>query len=252
MHNHLWGEDHDGAKLIALMDEASVERTLILGLDLFDSHGKNADVMRLRARYPDRIVAGVMLDPRDGKAIDKMKAYRADGASIVKLFPNDGYYPDDEQFLPFFETVAELGMGVLSHCGWLMPAEGKAFASYYSQPGRFEKVIRRFTETPFIMAHMGGIDGFLQTVMLCTRTPNTYTDPSPGQGMLVLKMAGKIASAIPAEKIVYGPDGYSGVAQMENYAAIFTDLGYSEQDLAKIFYSNGRGILEKIGALQAG
>jgi len=251
-HNHLWG-DPDGSKLIEIMDRNAVEVTLIMGI--FDNKdGANEQIRIAFQKYPGRFVAGVYVDPRDADAIDTVRHYCSEGFRIVKLFPNLGYFPDDDALIGFWDVVAELGMGVLSHCGWLGGAGAgmshERWAAYYSHPGRFEKVIRTHPETIFIMAHMGGIAGYLEAVMLSTRTPNTYVDCTPGQGMLVLERGGLMPGAVPAGKLLYGSDSYDVEAFIQRYHKIFIDQGYGPS-LEKLFYSNARGIFEKIGAMPA-
>jgi predicted TIM-barrel fold metal-dependent hydrolase len=243
IHNHLEVGD-DGSRIVHLMDAANVERTVVLGMP-----GRpNERVLAAVRAFPGRLVGGAYADPRRGrKAVDEIKRYHAEGFRIVKLFPNYGYYPDDKMVRPFFEKVAELGMAVLSHCGWLTTQE-RDVASYYSHPGRFEKLIRTFPGTIFILAHMGGIAGFLESVMLTTRTPNTYVDCSPGQGLWVLQSGGALVGSIPPEKLVWGADGYEFLKSREVYRAALVKLGYGPH-LEKIFYANARGILEKIGAV---
>jgi predicted TIM-barrel fold metal-dependent hydrolase len=246
IHNHL-ARDDDGSKIVRLMDAANVERTVILGLP----RCSNERILAAVRKFPDRLVGGVYVDPRHGKkAVDEVRRYRAKGFRIVKLFPNYGYYPDDRSVRPFFRKVADLGMAVLSHCGWLSTDKTEV-ASYYSHPGRFEKLIRTFPGTVFILAHMGGIAGFLETVMLTTRTPNTYVDCSPGQGLWVLRSGGALAESIPPEKLVWGADSYEQLYLLKAYRAALVKRRYGPH-LGKIFYANGRSILEKIGAIAAG
>ena len=258
VHNHLWG-DPDGSKLIEIMDRNSVDVTLLMGVPAGLFGAMNTDVPNEQTRkvfgkYPGRFVAGVYVDPRDADAIDTVGHYCSEGFRMVKLFPNLGYFPDDDAFIPFWDVVAELGMGVLSHCGWLGDCgprmSQERWAAYYSHPGRFEKVIRTHPETPFIMAHMGGIAGYLEAVMLTTRTPNTYVDCTPGQGMLVLEKGGLMPGAVPAGKMLYGSDSYDVDGLLQRYHKIFIDQGYGAS-LEKVFYSNARGIFEKIGAMPA-
>ena len=228
VHNHLC-EDPEGTKLVGLMDQSGIETTLIMGVrtDL-PLESSNENILQAVRRFPDRLVGGVFADPREPGAIEEVRRYHGEGFRVVKLFPNVGYYPDDDSLLPFFEKVAELGMAVLSHCGWLW-SPGTISAAYYSHPGRFEKVIRRFPEMPFIMAHMGGIAGFLETVMLTTRTPNTYADVSPGQGILVIERGGPIVGAIPPEKLLFGADSYDQLSVMKQSHAGLTKLGFGPQ-----------------------
>jgi predicted TIM-barrel fold metal-dependent hydrolase len=211
----------------------------------------NAETLQAVRRRPRRFVGGVFADPREGEAaIEEIRRYHGEGFRIVKLFPNVGYWPDDDALRGFFDAVAEREMAVLSHCGWLSPREGCDYASYYAHPGRFEKLIRIYPRTVFIMAHMGGIAGFLEAVMLTTRTPNTYVDCSPGQGLWVLEHAGAMAGSIPPERLLWGADSYRYDELIGRYRAALEALGFAER-LDDIFYANARRLLEALGALDA-
>lgn len=248
IHNHLFGED-DGSKMIELMNRSHIETTLIMGTR---HHGNDA-VLRAVQKFPGRLVGGVYADPRQGReAIDTIRHYHGEGFRVVKLFPNFGYYPDDEELRPFFDAVGKLGMAVLSHCGWLGGSGANVareeWAAYYSHPGRFEKVIRLYPSTVFILAHMGGIAGLLETVMLTTRTANTFVDCSPGQGIWALETGGAIAGSVPAVKLMWGADSSDQAYYMDRAAKALEKLGYGP-NLDKIFYANARGVLERIGAV---
>jgi predicted TIM-barrel fold metal-dependent hydrolase len=243
IHNHLH-DDPEGDRMIEIMDSFGTEAALILGT-YADS---NETVLRAMRKHEGRFAGGAFVDPRKGRqAIDSVRHYSGEGFKFIKLFPNFGYYPDDDTYRPFFDAIAECGMGVLSHCGWLAPSSGVT-AAYYSHPGRFEKVIRAYKDTIFIMAHMGGIAGFLESVMLTTRTPNTYVDCSPGQGLWVLEKCGAIAASVPAERLMWGADMYYDRNLIERYCKAIVALGLSDQ-IDRIFYVNGRDLLAGIGAI---
>jgi len=243
IHNHLASDDPGGDRLIEIMDNHGTEKALIMGT----AGHSNKDILDAMRKHPDRFVGGAYLDPRRGDAaIEEMKHWQGEGMKVVKLFPNYGYYPDDDALKPFFDAVAEVGMAVLSHCGWLAPHAGVT-AAYYSNPGRFEKVIRRHPETVFILAHAGGIDAFTQTVMLTTRTPNTFTDISPGQGLWVVEHAPSIAAGIPPDRMMWGADMYYDKDFLERYRKALVAMGFAEH-LEKVFYSNAKGLLVRIGA----
>ncbi len=257
MHNHAWFEG-DGSEWLARMDRLSIEVMVLLGLPdetppdwTGSAWGTNARMLEMVRRHPGRFVGGCFLDPRRGpQAVTDLRRWHAEGIRIVKLFPNYGYFPDDESLRPFFEAVAELKMAVLSHCGWAWAAPNTECASYYSSPGRFEKLIRLFPETIFILAHMGGISGFLEAIMLSTRTPNTYLDCSPGQGEWVLEAAGPMAATVPPDKLLWGADTTNLDRILASHRKLLANAGFGS-NFESVFYSNGRAVLERIGAIEA-
>ena len=251
VHNHLRSDD-DGSQLIELMEQSNIEMTLIMGSSQ-DVDVRNQAIVDACRRHPGRFVGGAYYDPREGeKAIDALKHYSSEGLPVVKLFPNLGYYPDDEGLRPFWDAVAEEKMTVLSHCGWLggsgPEVTQEPWAAYYSHPGRFEKVIRLYPDTVFILAHMGGIAGLLETVMLTTRTANTFVDCSPGQGLWALQAGGAIAGSVPPEKLMWGADGYGQAGLLETYRHALVGVGFGPH-LERIFYANAHGLFEKMVVL---
>ena len=247
-HNHPRG-GAAASVLLELMDAHHIEKAVVLGGP--SPNGQvNAHTLEWVQSCPDRLVGGVFADPREGhRAVMEIRRYHGEGFRIVKLFPNYGYYPDDPALRPFFHAVASLGMGVLSHCGWLAPSPGSETAAYYSHPGRFEKLVRAYPETPFIMAHMGGIAGVLEGVMLTTRTPNTYVDCSPGQGLWALEAAGPMVATIPPDKLMWGADSYNYEKLLPRYKAALEAIGFGPHFQA-IFHDNAEGVLRKIGAVE--
>jgi len=250
-HNHV-RTDKETDELIDLMNAYQVERTLIMGVyPLPACPDSNALVLAAAKKHPDRFVGGVYADPREGaKAIETVHRFHGEGFRIVKLFPNLGYYPDDPVFRPFFDAVAKLGMAVLSHCGFLNPAAGPDSAEYHSRPSRFEKLIRRYPDTPFIMAHMGGIAGFLEAAMLTTRTRNAYADTAPGQGLWVFKTVPQIAATFPPEQIIWGADSYDYAGLIPQYKSALEDAGFGPH-FHKVWRDNAIGLLKRIGAITA-
>ena len=250
IHNHLLDTPE---RMIARMDALKIDVTLVMGSPLVGEKGNKA-LVKACHKHPDRLVGGAYYDPAEGKkAVAKLKRYSGEGLRVVKLFPNLGYFPDEKKVRPFFEKVNELGLAVLSHCGWLGGSgermSHKPWAAYYSHPGRFEKIVRLFPDTVFIMAHMGGIAGVLESVMLATRTPNTYIDCSPGQGLWALENCGAIAGSIPPDKLMWGADCLPTKPFINRYRKALVAVGYGAH-LKKVFHDNAQGILERLGIVK--
>lgn len=247
-HTHPGFAADEVARVIGFMDDHGVEKAVALGSTKTAEY--NDRIIALRKLAPERIIGGPCIDPREPKAVDELLRCHDAGCRILKLFPNIGFYPDDEEFLPFFERVAELGWGVLSHCGWL-GLKGIISATKYARPSRFETLFRRFPETLFVMAHMGGIDGYLEGIMYTTRTPNVYLDTTPGQSYWVFEHAGECVRGMPVERLLLGSDGIQPVSdewdcsrQYNEIAAAIETLGWGEH-VEDIFYNNAASVIEK-------
>jgi len=248
MHTHPMYPVAEVRKILDFMDAHGVEKILALGWP--GAPDANKRVLALRKLAPKRIIGGPYLDPRDKRAANELKRYHDAGCRIVKLFPNLGYYPDDKSVLPFFEKVARLGCGVLSHCGWL-GSKGVS-STKFARPGRFEELFRRFPETVFIMGHMGGFDGFLEGIMYTTRTPNVYLDTTPGQSHWVFAHAPEFVRGMPAERLLMGTDGISpagsdGIdssAEYEIQVGMLERIGWGAL-VEDVFYKNAAAVIEK-------
>lgn len=253
MHTHPGYPADELDKILAYMDARGIEKIVALG----SSQGReyNDRVVKLREMAPGRIIGGPCVDPRDGDALDELRRCRDAGCRILKLFPNLGYYPDEAEHLGFFEKAFEMGYGVLSHCGWL--GSDKISSTKYARPGRFEELFRRFPDTLFIMAHMGGIDGFLEGIMYTTRTPNVYLDTTPGMSHWVFKHAGEMVRGMPVERLLMGTDGITPPSEdwdcSKQYGLIageLENLGWGGH-LEDIYYNNAARVIEKYALLGA-
>ena len=231
------------AGIIDFMDQYEVE--IIFALGSTQGEEINENILRLRRLAPGRVVGAPYIDPRKPEAFDTLQLYYDAGCRMVKLFPNYGYYPDDPTFLPFFEKVATLRCGVLSHCGWLGTKE--VCSTKYARPGRFEELFRRFPDIPFIMAHMGGFDGFIEGIMYTTRTPNVYLDTTPGQSYWVFKHAPEFVRGMPPERLLLGSDGVTPQCGGGTYEAIHGHLAALGWDghLENIFHQNAAKLIKQ-------
>lgn len=251
IHTHPGYPPEEAEKIVDFMDSHGLEKIVALGSA--SRSEVNDCVLRLREIAPERVIGGPFVDPREKSAVKSLQRFHEGGCRIVKLFPNLGYYPDDPKFLPFFEKVAELGWGILSHCGWL-GFKGVS-STRYARPGRFEELFRRFPDTLFIMAHMGGIDGFLEGIMYTTRTPNVYLDTTPGQSYWVFEHAAEMVRGMPVERLLMGTDGIQPVTedwdcsrQYDEIAEAIEKLGWGEH-IQDVFYKNAARVIEKYSLL---
>jgi len=171
-------------RLIKEMDEAGIDKTVLLALDAalaFPSHISMRDyndyVAEIVQRYPKRIIGFAGIDPRRGKeALVELDRCVDKGLSGLKLWTLTGFYPDDEQFYPLYERVAELGLPVLVHTGTGPPGTYLKF----NRPVYVDKAAVDFPENTFIMAHLG-MPWVDEAIAIVIKNPNVYVDISQWQ-----------------------------------------------------------------------
>jgi predicted TIM-barrel fold metal-dependent hydrolase len=168
-------------RLIGEMDEAGIDKTVLLGLDVGLAFASElgvreyndyvADIVR---RYPDRIIGFAGVDPRRGKeGIVELQRCFDKGLRGLKLWTLTGFYPDDESYYPLYEKVAELGIPMLIHTGSGPP---KTYLKF-NKPLYVDKVAVDFPEIKIIMAHIGA-PWVEEAVAIVIKNPNVYVDMS--------------------------------------------------------------------------
>lgn len=178
--------DPDGDKLVAKMDEAGIDKAILLPLDFWlgcpKSEGisieeKNALYARAVYRHRGRLLTHVGVDPRRANALEIMqRGVEEQGAVGLKLHPTTGFYPDDPVCTPLYRKALEYGIPVLIHSG----NEPAPLKPRFSQPKYIDAVAAEFPELKIIIAHAG--HGWWQEAIdLASVKPNLYVDFSGWQ-----------------------------------------------------------------------
>lgn len=85
--------------------------------DLTDLYIPNDFVLRAAARHA-RFLAGASIHPFRPDAIEELHRVTEAGAVLVKWLPvSQGFSPDDERCLPFYDALTNLNMPLLTHTG---------------------------------------------------------------------------------------------------------------------------------------
>lgn len=174
--------DASPERLVSEMDEAGIDKTVIVGLDYeYLFKGKvsykeyNDKVSGYVKEYPDRLIGFAGIDPRRGKeAIHELeRCVEEFGFKGVKLWPLTGFYPDDLKFYPFYERVEDLGATILCHTGLGVT---NTYLKY-NRPMYVDTVAVDFPNINIIMAHMG--DPWVnEAIAVAAKNPNVYMDIS--------------------------------------------------------------------------
>jgi predicted TIM-barrel fold metal-dependent hydrolase len=205
-------------RLIQDMDEAGIDKTVILPLDFeflrsgggFGFRDFNDLAGAYAQKHPDRIVAFAGIDPRRGVAAvaELRRCVEEMGFRGLKLWTVAGFFPDDARYYPLYQEAARLGVNILVHTG-LGPGE-----SYLRtcRPVYVDKIAVDFREINFILAHVGTpwVD---EALAVALKNPNVYVDISAWQRVArnfplgfaqVLSMAKLMHGGI--HKVLFGSD----------------------------------------------
>jgi len=190
--------------LIAEMDRAGVARSVVW---LQPPYMREIDtsleyIYRSAKKYPDRFLPFGWANPHLGrdKSVDTIKkCMQVYGFYGVKLNgAQDSYYIDDEKFsLPLVEEITKLGGMICFHVG--VDAYG------YTHPYRVAKIAKRYPETNFLLAHMGGVgkpDMANECVEMAQECPNLYLIGSQISFNAILKAV----KTLGADRVCYGSD----------------------------------------------
>jgi predicted TIM-barrel fold metal-dependent hydrolase len=202
VHCHPRWLGHNGARMIANMDAAGIERAWLLSWEVperemspgyyesLDPTGIGitfGEVIEVGERYPDRFILGTTMDPRDPQAHQRLKA--AVDIHKVRVF---GEFKlrlryDDPDVLRMFHYCGELGLPVTFHLDVTFPRHGVPSSRQWWYGGGIETIeaaLRLCPQTQFL----GHAPGFWREISAdADQEPLTYPTGRPivGRGKLL-------------------------------------------------------------------
>ena len=179
-------------RLISLINESSLDAVLLLAMDYpYDPSGNclkgkakfyvpNDHVFRLAKKY-SQIIPACSIHPARKDAIEELERSVENGAKVLKLLPNcHNVDCTDNQYRPFWQKLAKLGLPFLAHTGgeFSVPVLNPKFAD--------PRILRLPLESgvKVIAAHGAGKSGILDPdytkdlLRMMDAFPNLFTDNS--------------------------------------------------------------------------
>ncbi len=157
----LFLKDKDGSQLIKQMDDAEIEKSVLLIVDDYDFLGKNEISIEenyklhheILKKHPDRFFVFAGIHPGRGtKGLDLLKkGVETDGFRGVKLYPPFGFKIDEERLLGFYEYCNTNHLPVLIHTGYSF----NGLINENAEPGPLATIADKYKNINFIMAHAG-------------------------------------------------------------------------------------------------
>jgi len=143
----------------------------------------NDEVLAAARANPDVLIPFGSVDPRKGKlGVREARELIESGVRGFKFHPNtQAFWPNDPEFFPMYEVIAEAGLIALFHSGTTgigagMPGGGGVRLKY-SNPMAVDDVAAEFPELDIILAHPS-FPWQDEALAIAVHKPNVYIDLS--------------------------------------------------------------------------
>jgi hypothetical protein len=143
----------------------------------------NDEVLRVAAANPDVLLPFGSVDPHKGKlGVRQARELIAAGVRGFKFHPNtQRFWPNDPEFFPLYEVIAEAGLIALFHTGTTgigagMPGGGGVRLKF-SNPMAVDDVAAEFPGLDIILAHPS-FPWQEEALAIAVHKPNVYIDLS--------------------------------------------------------------------------
>jgi predicted TIM-barrel fold metal-dependent hydrolase len=209
--------DETGDLLIADMDEAGIDRSIVFVLDMGLYNGVDDDVAlseryaavaKIVANHPGRLSLVGGVDPRRPDAATFVRrAVETWGISGVKIWPPAGCKPNAAYCYRLYQVCAEEQLPVIVHTGQeIAPLE-----SDMCRPTLVDEPARSFPEINFILAH-AGMGWWEEAAEMAWHHPNVYLDIAYWQSKYLRhkdafgRQLRQLMSAAGPGKVLFGSD----------------------------------------------
>ena len=249
--------DPGGDKLIAAMDAAGIDRSVLLALDYGLLTGEpatpivdqNALVLAVARRHPGRIVPLYTIDPRREGAFELFREGVERGMRGLKLHCSTGFFPHDPVCRPFLALAQERGLPLLLHTGH-QPGPCKA---RYTLPEHVDDVAAEYPDLTIVCAHLAHA-WHEQLLSLASVKPNICVDfsgwqPSFARGPAeLLGVLRRFVDELGAQRVCWGSDGpyFNRLmplrAWRHDFEAAAREAGFSAAELALLMGGSAAAI----------
>lgn len=216
--------DPDGSNLLKDMDEAGIDKAVILPIDYGIGLGEpevtieelNFSYRDLADSHPGRMVWFAGIDPRRHNAPQLLRKALAAGARGLKLQQATGFYPNDKETYRLLEILCEHGLPALFHCMHIMPP----MKSKYCAPEHIDEVSADFPDLQIIAGHIGGPMHYRDWIPILKTRTNVLGDISLWQELARRDFDGfcrslrELIDHVGCEKVLFGSDMPASRSQM--------------------------------------
>jgi hypothetical protein len=233
--------------LLAQMDEAGVDRSILFAVDAPIVYASNEYVHELCSRHPDRFIGFASVNPNDrGAAKSLDRAVRKLGLCGLKLHPPlQNFAPDDRIAWPLYEKAVELNIPVVFHVG--TTPFGCLCRLAQANPILVDEVAVRFPTLRIMLTHLGTMwDN--EAFMVVEKNPNVFIDTAAYLPEIRALLTPELVNRVGAGKFIFGTDypmPYAGsVHRLKDFVTCLKRQGLPAAALRGIFQDNVQTLLD--------
>jgi len=171
----------------------------------------NAEVLKVAKANSDVLIPFASIDPHKGKlAVREARELIEQGVRGFKFHPNiQRFWPNDTEFYPFYEVIAEAGLIALFHTGTTgigagMPGGGGVRLKY-SNPMAVDDVAADFPGLNIILAHPS-FPWQEEALAISVHKPNVYIDLSGWSPKYFPEILVQYINTRLKDKMLFGSD----------------------------------------------
>jgi predicted TIM-barrel fold metal-dependent hydrolase len=214
--------------LIALMDEAGIDRAVVMTYT--ELPGINPAALEYLAaqvaRYPTRLIGFVRLHPWYEREARELldRAIIVHGMKGLKLHPVGNLsHPGSEATLGLIRHAAGYGAPVLFHCG----------DEALTTPLQIAQAAVKVPEASIILGHMGGYFHVEEAIETAARVPNLLLETSAMPYPALIRRA---IDVVGAERVLFATDGPGCSPRLEVRKVELAGLSAAEREL--VYHGN--------------
>lgn len=230
----LW--DPDGEATIKRMDEAGIDRSVLLTEDLSMVEGEgevdvveqNRHIAEIAKRHPARFIYYPCIDPRRPGALGLFeRCVKEWGARGLKFNPRSGMIPDDKTCDPFLKRLSNWKMVLIVHTGPAPPPK----KSESGHPDRLKRILVDYPELTVLACHLG-MNWWRELIDLGQGHKNLVTDFSGFQPTAkgtygrFCHMLRRFINELGKDRVLFGTDApfFEHIMTSKDFIQLIKDL----------------------------
>ena len=206
----------------------------------------NEEIARVAAEHSDVLIPFASVDPHRPDAVERAKRLIAEhDVKGFKFHPNvQAFFPNEQEFYPLYEAIAEAGLPALFHSGHSgigtgLPGGG-GLRLKYSNPMCLDDVAADFPELNIVIAHPS-FPWQEEAISICLHKRNVWIDLSGWSPKYFPPVLVQYANTQLRERVLFGSD-YPMITP-DRWLADFEQAGFRDEVRPLILKENAVRLL---------